>query len=177
MVFVQAARPGFFRQNSARSFKLLDLRRSNQSPHSTSSGGLPSPAQLSPPSTPAGLEHAPWPPVCSYSRSGSRIPTVCFSEIKDILRSVKKLTQSFIWSGRVKNKQHFWSPGREETSTSDLSLRWDKLRPRWCWNAHSWRWFTPLSVAFNSISFLLAVTDENSDSESEIEERSKGSTD
>lgn len=84
MLFIQAARPGFFRQNSARSFKLLDLRRSNQSPNSTSSGGLPSPAQLSPPSTPAGLEHGPWPPVCSYTRSGCRIPTVCvcFSEIK-----------------------------------------------------------------------------------------------
>lgn len=77
-VVLQAARPGFFRQNSARSFKLLDLRRTNQSPHSTSSGGLSSPAQLSPPSTPASLEHAPWTPVCSYSRSGYRIPTVCF---------------------------------------------------------------------------------------------------
>lgn len=73
----QAARPGFFRQNSARSFKLLDLRRSNQSPHSTSSGGLSSPAQLSPPSTPAGLGHPPWPPGYPSSRTSCRIPTVC----------------------------------------------------------------------------------------------------
>ncbi|TNM91239.1 hypothetical protein fugu_019619 [Takifugu bimaculatus] len=72
----KAARPGFFRQNSARSFKLLDLRRTNQSPQSTSSGGLSSPAQLSPPSTPAGLGHPPWPPGYPSSRTSCRIPTV-----------------------------------------------------------------------------------------------------
>ncbi|CAG12143.1 unnamed protein product, partial [Tetraodon nigroviridis] len=117
------ARPGFFRQNSARSFKLLDLRRSNQSPHSTSSGGLSSPAQLSPPSTPAGLEHAPWPLVCSYSRSGYRIPTV-------VLR-INSIFEARVGKKHLRRIYHY-----AETSSG-------------------------------------RVTDENSDSESEIEERSK----
>lgn len=91
----QAARPGFFRQNSARSFKLLDLRRSNQSPHSTSSGGLSSPAQLSPPSTPAGLEHPPWLPGYPYSRTGCRIPTVPF-----LRAAFQKFANEFLVSSR-----------------------------------------------------------------------------
>ncbi|XP_068162901.1 DENN domain-containing protein 2A-like isoform X3 [Antennarius striatus] len=67
------SRPGFFRQNSARSFKLLDLRRTNHSPLSASSGGVSSPPQLSPPPTPAGSEHASWDP---YGHTCRRIPTV-----------------------------------------------------------------------------------------------------
>lgn len=74
---LQSSRPGFFRQNSARSFKLLDLRRSNQSTHSTSSGAVPSSPQLSPPSTPTGPEHTSWLPGDPYSRTCRRIPTVC----------------------------------------------------------------------------------------------------
>ncbi|XP_047246428.1 DENN domain-containing protein 2A-like isoform X3 [Girardinichthys multiradiatus] len=72
----KASRPGFFRQNSDRSFKLLDLKRSNQSAHSISSGGVSSPPQLSPPSTPTGNEHNAWIPGGSYSRTCRRIPTV-----------------------------------------------------------------------------------------------------
>ncbi|KAM4712157.1 DENN domain-containing protein 2A-like [Anableps anableps] len=60
----KASRPGFFRQNSSRSFKLLDLKRTNQS------------AQLSPPSTPTGPEHSAWIPGDPYSRTCRRIPTV-----------------------------------------------------------------------------------------------------
>ncbi|XP_068611641.1 DENN domain-containing protein 2A-like [Brachionichthys hirsutus] len=67
------SRPGFFRQNSAKSFKLLDLRRTNQSTLSAGGGGVSSPPQLSPPSTPAGSDHAPWDP---YGRTCRRIPTV-----------------------------------------------------------------------------------------------------
>uniref|UniRef100_A0A3B5AUR5 Uncharacterized protein n=1 Tax=Stegastes partitus TaxID=144197 RepID=A0A3B5AUR5_9TELE len=70
------SRPGFFRQNSARSFKLLDLRRTNQSTHSAGSGGVSSPPQLSPPSTPNGPEHTQWLLGDSYSRTCRRIPTV-----------------------------------------------------------------------------------------------------
>ncbi|KAM9772601.1 DENN domain-containing protein 2A-like [Syngnathus typhle] len=61
----KASRPGFFRQNSARSFKLLDLRRGNQQ-----NSGVVSPSQLSPPSTPTDTSSDP------YSRTYRRIPTV-----------------------------------------------------------------------------------------------------
>ncbi|XP_049616811.1 DENN domain-containing protein 2A-like isoform X2 [Syngnathus scovelli] len=61
----KASRPGFFRQNSARSFKLLDLRRGNQQ-----NSGVVSPSQLSPPSTPTETSSDP------YSRTYRRIPTV-----------------------------------------------------------------------------------------------------
>ncbi|TNN71912.1 DENN domain-containing protein 2A [Liparis tanakae] len=64
-------RPGFFRQNSG--FKLLDLRRTNQSPHSTRRGAISSPPRLSPPSTPT--EHTQH--TDPYSRTCRRIPTVC----------------------------------------------------------------------------------------------------
>uniref|UniRef100_A0A3Q2UYT3 Uncharacterized protein n=1 Tax=Haplochromis burtoni TaxID=8153 RepID=A0A3Q2UYT3_HAPBU len=75
---VKASRPGFFRQNSGRSFKLLDMRRTNQQIHSTgSSRGVSSPPQLSPPSTPTGPEQASWLPGDSYGRTCRRIPTVC----------------------------------------------------------------------------------------------------
>uniref|UniRef100_A0A3Q2ZCR1 Uncharacterized protein n=1 Tax=Kryptolebias marmoratus TaxID=37003 RepID=A0A3Q2ZCR1_KRYMA len=69
----KASRPGFFRQNSGRSFKLLDSKRANQSAGS----GVSSPAQLSPPSTPNGPEQNPWLPGDPYSRTCRRIPTVC----------------------------------------------------------------------------------------------------
>lgn len=75
--YPQASRPGFFRQNSARSFKLLDLRKSTQQTHSAGRDGVSSPSQLSPPSTPTGSEHTPWLPGDLYSRTCRRIPTVC----------------------------------------------------------------------------------------------------
>ncbi|KAK5896058.1 hypothetical protein CgunFtcFv8_009698 [Champsocephalus gunnari] len=113
-------RPGFFRQNSGRGFKLLDLRRSNQSPHSTSSGGVP--PQLSPPSTP-GPEHTYLLPGDPYSRTCRRIPTV-------VLR-INSIFEAKIGKKHLRRIYHY-----AETSSG-------------------------------------RVTDENSDSESEVEERSR----
>uniref|UniRef100_A0A1A8R4Z6 DENN/MADD domain containing 2A n=1 Tax=Nothobranchius rachovii TaxID=451742 RepID=A0A1A8R4Z6_9TELE len=70
----KASRPGFFRQNSARSFKFLDSKRTNQ--QNQRAGALSSPPQLSPPSTPTGPEHNQWVPGDPYSRTCRRIPTV-----------------------------------------------------------------------------------------------------
>ncbi|XP_037316368.2 DENN domain-containing protein 2A-like [Pungitius pungitius] len=116
-------RPGFFRQNSGRSFKLLDLRRTNQSPHSTSSGGVSSPPQLSPPSTPTLPEHASLGHGDPYSRTCRRIPTV-------VLR-INSIFEARIGKKRLRRMYHY-----AETSSG-------------------------------------RVTDENSDSESEVEERAK----
>ncbi|XP_027899150.1 DENN domain-containing protein 2A-like [Xiphophorus couchianus] len=119
----KASRPGFFRQNSGRSFKLLDLKRSNQSAHGINSGGVSSPPQLSPPSTPPGPEHGAWIPGDPYSRTCRRIPTV-------VLRI------NSIFEGRSRKKQLRRMYHYAET----ISGR---------------------------------VTDENSDSESEVEDRLK----
>ncbi|XP_070709540.1 DENN domain-containing protein 2A-like [Pempheris klunzingeri] len=116
----KTTRPGFFRQNSGRSFKLLDLRRANQSAHSTTSGGVSSPPQLSPPSTPTGPEHTSWDP---YSRTYRRIPTV-------VLR-INSIFEARVGKKRLRRIYHY-----AETSSG-------------------------------------RVTDENSDSESEAEERAK----
>ncbi|XP_044041578.1 DENN domain-containing protein 2A-like isoform X2 [Siniperca chuatsi] len=119
----KTSRPGFFRQNSGRSFKLLDLRRTNQSTHSTSSGGVSSPPQLSPPSTPTGPEHTSWLPGDPYSRTCRRIPTV-------VLR-INSIFEARIGKKHLRRIYHY-----AETSSG-------------------------------------RVTDENSDSESEVEERAK----
>ncbi|XP_047431023.1 DENN domain-containing protein 2A-like isoform X2 [Mugil cephalus] len=119
----KASRPGFFRQNSARSFKLLDLRRSTQQTHSTGREGVSSPPQLSPPSTPTGSEHTPWLPGDLYSRTCRRIPTV-------VLR-INSTFEARIGKKHLRRIYHY-----AETSSG-------------------------------------RVTDENSDSESEIEERAK----
>ncbi|CAI5635795.1 DENN domain-containing protein 2A isoform X3 [Oreochromis niloticus] len=120
----KVSRPGFFRQNSGRSFKLLDMRRTNQQIHSTgSSGGVSSPPQLSPPSTPTGPEQASWLPGDSYSRTCRRIPTV-----------VLRINSIFETRSRKKHLRRIYHYA--ETSSG-------------------------------------RVTDENSDSESEIEERAK----
>ncbi|TMS02948.1 DENN domain-containing protein 2A, partial [Larimichthys crocea] len=117
------SRPGFFRQNSAKSFKLLDLRRSNQSTHSSSSGGVSSPPQLSPPSTPIGHENTSWLPGDPYSRTCRRIPTI-------VLR-INSIFEARIGKKHLRRIYHY-----AETSSG-------------------------------------RVTDENSDSESEVEERAK----
>nr|XP_046235454.1 DENN domain-containing protein 2A-like [Scatophagus argus] len=119
----KTSRPGFFRQNSARSFKLLDLRKTNQLTHSTSSGGVSSPPQLSPPSTPSGPEHTSWLSGDPYSRTCRRIPTV-------VLR-INSIFESRIGKKHLRRAYHY-----AETSSG-------------------------------------RVTDENSDSESEVEERAK----
>uniref|UniRef100_A0A3Q2QH05 DENN domain-containing protein 2A n=2 Tax=Fundulus heteroclitus TaxID=8078 RepID=A0A3Q2QH05_FUNHE len=72
----KASRPDFFRQNSGRSFKLLDLKRTNQAAQGVSAGGVSSPLRLSPPSTPPGSEHSAWIPGDPYSRTCRRIPTL-----------------------------------------------------------------------------------------------------
>ncbi|XP_069556318.1 DENN domain-containing protein 2A-like isoform X1 [Brachyistius frenatus] len=117
---IKTSRPGFFRQNSGRSFKLLDRKRSNQSTHS---GGVSSPPQLSPPSTPTGSEHPPWLPGDPYSRTCRRIPTV-------VLR-INSIFEARIGKKHLRRINHY-----AETSSG-------------------------------------RVTDENSDSESELEERAK----
>ncbi|KAM7367021.1 hypothetical protein PAMP_014946 [Pampus punctatissimus] len=119
----KASRPGFFRSNSGRSFKLLDLRRTNQQTHRSVSGGVSSPPQLSPPSTPTGPEHAPWLPGDPYSRTCRRIPTV-------VLR-INSIFEARIGKKHLRRIYHY-----AETSSG-------------------------------------RVTDENSDSESEVEERAK----
>nr|XP_061815804.1 DENN domain-containing protein 2A-like [Nerophis lumbriciformis] len=115
----KVSRPGFFRQNSGRSFKLLDLRRATQQTHG--SGGVPSPLQLSPTSAPP--EPGPWLSGESYSRSCRRTPTV-------VLRI------NSIFEARIGKKHLRRIYQYAETSSG-------------------------------------RVTDENSDSESEFEERAK----
>ncbi|XP_029350878.1 DENN domain-containing protein 2A-like [Echeneis naucrates] len=120
----KASRPGFFRQNSGRSFKLLDLRRTNPPTHTaSSSGGVSSPPQLSPPSTPTCPEHTSWLPGDLYSRTSRRIPTV-------VLR-INSIFEARISKKHLRRIYHY-----AETSSG-------------------------------------RVTDENSDSESEVEDRAK----
>uniref|UniRef100_A0A3P9JZ90 UDENN domain-containing protein n=1 Tax=Oryzias latipes TaxID=8090 RepID=A0A3P9JZ90_ORYLA len=119
----KAHRPAFFRQNSGRSFKLLDLKKAHQQVQRTNSGGVASLLHLSPPSTPTGADQNPWLAGDPYSRSCRRIPTVVL-RINNIFeaRSRKK---------RLRRIYHY-----SETSSG-------------------------------------RATDENSDSESEFEEKSK----
>ncbi|XP_076578856.1 DENN domain-containing protein 2A-like isoform X2 [Chaetodon auriga] len=112
----KTSRPGFFRQNSARSFKLLDLRRTNQTTHSTSSGGVSSPPQLSPPSTPTGPEHTNWLPGDPYSRTCRRIPTV-------VLR-INSIFEARIGKKHLRRIYHYaeTSSGRDENSDSESEV-------------------------------------------------------
>ncbi|XP_036978362.1 DENN domain-containing protein 2A-like isoform X2 [Acanthopagrus latus] len=112
----KTSRPGFFRQNSARSFKLLDLRRTNQSTHSTSSGGVSSPPQLSPPSTPTGPEHTSWLPGDLYSRTCRRIPTV-------VLR-INSIFEARIGKKHLRRIYHYaeTSSGRDDNSDSESEV-------------------------------------------------------
>ncbi|KAM9845829.1 DENN domain-containing protein 2A-like [Aulostomus maculatus] len=119
----KASRPGFFRQNSGKSFKLLDLRRTNRQTHSAGSSSISSPPRLSPPSTPTESENTPWLPGDPYSRTCRRIPTV-------VLRI------NSIFEARITKKQRRRIYHYAETSSG-------------------------------------RVTDENSDSESEFEDRAK----
>ncbi|XP_061662866.1 DENN domain-containing protein 2A-like isoform X2 [Syngnathoides biaculeatus] len=115
----KASRPGFFRQNSGRTFKLLDLRRGNQQNHSGSSG-VASPSQLSPPSTPT---DTPWSSSDPYGCTYRRIPTL-------VLR-INSIFEARIGKKHLRRIYHY-----AETSSG-------------------------------------RATDENSDSESEFEERAK----
>ncbi|XP_028426358.1 DENN domain-containing protein 2A isoform X2 [Perca flavescens] len=112
----KTSRPGFFRQNSGRSLKLLDLRRTNQSSHSTSSGGVSSPPQLSRPSTPTGPEHTSWLPGDPYSRTCRRIPTV-------VLR-INSIFDARIGKKHLRRIYHYaeTSSGRDENSDSESEV-------------------------------------------------------
>ncbi|XP_067345655.1 DENN domain-containing protein 2A-like isoform X2 [Channa argus] len=112
----KASRPGFFRQNSAKSFKLLELRKTNQRTHSTSSGGISSSPQLSPPSTPTGTEHTPWLAGDPYSRTCRRIPTV-------VLR-VNSIFEARIGKKHLRRIYHYaeTSSGRDENSDSESEI-------------------------------------------------------
>ncbi|XP_028288091.1 DENN domain-containing protein 2A-like isoform X2 [Parambassis ranga] len=112
----KTSRPGFFRQNSGRSFKLLDLRRSNQQTQGTGGGGVSSPPQLSPPSTPTGSEHTTWLPGDPYSRTCRRIPTV-----------VLRINSIFETRSRKKHLRRIYhyaetSSGRDENSDSESEV-------------------------------------------------------
>ncbi|XP_019738599.1 DENN domain-containing protein 2A-like isoform X1 [Hippocampus comes] len=106
----KASRPGFFRQNSGRSFKLLDLRRGHRL-----SGGVASPSQLSPPSTPTGSP-------CSFSapcsRTHRKIPTV-------VLR-INSIFEARIGKKHLRRIYHYaeTSSGRvtDENSDSEIDL-------------------------------------------------------
>ncbi|XP_077399679.1 DENN domain-containing protein 2A-like isoform X2 [Vanacampus margaritifer] len=115
----KASRPGFFKQNSGRGFKLPDVRRGNQHNHSGGSG-VASPSQLSPPSTPT---DTPWSSSDLYTSTYRRIPTV-------VLR-INSIFEARIGKKHLRRIYHY-----AETSSG-------------------------------------RVTDENSDSESEFEERAK----
>ncbi|XP_054480260.1 DENN domain-containing protein 2A-like isoform X2 [Anoplopoma fimbria] len=112
----KTSRPGFFRQNSGRSFKLLDLRRTNQSPQSTSSGGVSSPPKLSPPSTPTGPEQTSWLSGDPYSHTCRRIPTV-------VLR-INSIFEARIGKKRLRRIYHYaeTSSGRDENSDSESEV-------------------------------------------------------
>uniref|UniRef100_A0A3B3C5N2 UDENN domain-containing protein n=1 Tax=Oryzias melastigma TaxID=30732 RepID=A0A3B3C5N2_ORYME len=119
----KASRPAFFRQNSGRSFKLLDLKKAHQQVQRANSGGVASPLHLSPPSTPTGSDQGLWLAGDPYSRSCRRIPTV-----------VLRINGIFEARSRKKHLRRIYH--YSETSSG-------------------------------------RATDENSDSESEFEERSK----
>uniref|UniRef100_UPI0037E94172 DENN domain-containing protein 2A-like isoform X2 n=1 Tax=Semicossyphus pulcher TaxID=241346 RepID=UPI0037E94172 len=110
------SRPGFFRQNSNRSFKLLDLRRPNQSSHRTSSRGVSSPPQVSPPSTPDGPQHTSYLPGDPYSRTCHRIPTV-------VLR-INSIFESRIGKKHLRRIYHYaeTSSGRDDNSDSESEV-------------------------------------------------------
>ncbi|KAJ8380467.1 hypothetical protein SKAU_G00012450 [Synaphobranchus kaupii] len=64
-----SSKPGFFRQNSERrSFKLLDLRKTNRD------GGVASPSRISPPSTPSSPDDTPCLSGDPYNRRRRKIP-------------------------------------------------------------------------------------------------------
>ncbi|XP_037098442.1 DENN domain-containing protein 2A-like [Syngnathus acus] len=105
----KASRPGFFRQNSARSFKLLDLRRGNRQ-----NSGVFSPSQLSPPSTPTDTSSDP------YSRTYRRIPTV-------VLR-INSIFEARIGKKHLRRIYHYaeTSSGRVTDENSDSESEFEE---------------------------------------------------
>ncbi|KAM8882966.1 DENN domain-containing protein 2A-like [Synchiropus picturatus] len=72
----KTSRPGFFRQSSSRSLKLLELGRSFANSPGPCRTGISSPPLASPPSTPTEPEHTTWLPGEASGRTCRRIPTL-----------------------------------------------------------------------------------------------------
>ncbi|KAJ0057409.1 hypothetical protein NL108_006086, partial [Boleophthalmus pectinirostris] len=122
-------RPGFFRQNSGRSFKLLDLRKAQQSVSSSSSTStrVSSPPHLSPPSTPRTPDRNSWSSSEASSRTCQRIPTV-------VLR-INSIFEARIGKKHLRRIYHYAesSSGRvtdDSTSESEFEERGKAQRQR-----------------------------------------------
>lgn len=97
-----SSKPGFFRQNSERrSFKLLDLRKTNRD------AGVSSPSRVSPPSTPSSPDDTPCLSGDPYNRRRRKIPKVVLKingifEARRGKKRMKRVSQSTeSSSGRV----------------------------------------------------------------------------
>uniref|UniRef100_A0A4W5JLC9 UDENN domain-containing protein n=1 Tax=Hucho hucho TaxID=62062 RepID=A0A4W5JLC9_9TELE len=117
IISVQISRPGFFRQNSGGScsFKLPDLRKTNH--HRSDSGGVASPPQLSPPSTPHSADELPhWlSGGDSYNHACRRIPT-------DVLK-INSIFEARVGKKHLRRVYHITetSSGRGESHRQRLS--------------------------------------------------------
>ncbi|XP_062403430.1 DENN domain-containing protein 2A [Sardina pilchardus] len=96
------SKPGFFRQNSERrSFKLLELRKTNRD------GGIASPLRISPPSTPSSPDDTPCLSGDPYNRRRRKIPKMVLKingifEARRGKKRMKRVSQSTeASSGRV----------------------------------------------------------------------------
>ncbi|KAL2093881.1 hypothetical protein ACEWY4_011193 [Coilia grayii] len=96
------SKPGFFRQNSERrSFKLLELRKTNRD------GGISSPSRISPPSTPSSPDDTPSLSGDPYNRRRRKIPKMVLKingifEARRGKKRMKRVSQSTeASSGRV----------------------------------------------------------------------------
>lgn len=123
----KVSRPGFFRQSSARSFKMLDLCKAQQSV-SVSTKGVSSPPRLSPPSTPRTPDRNSW---CNtdvpYTRTCHRIPAV-------VLR-INSIFEARIGKKYLRRIYHYaeTSSGRvtdDSTSESEIEERTKAHRQR-----------------------------------------------
>ncbi|CAB1323400.1 unnamed protein product [Coregonus sp. 'balchen'] len=97
-----SSKPGFFRQNSERrSFKLLDLRKTNRDT------GISSPSRISPPSTPSSPDDTPSLSGDPYNRRRRKIPKMVLKingifEVRRGKKRMKRVSQSTeSSSGRV----------------------------------------------------------------------------
>uniref|UniRef100_A0AAZ3QXT5 UDENN domain-containing protein n=1 Tax=Oncorhynchus tshawytscha TaxID=74940 RepID=A0AAZ3QXT5_ONCTS len=97
-----SSKPGFFRQNSdRRSFKLLDLRKTNRDT------GISSPSRISPPSTPSSPDDTPSLSGDPYNRRRRKIPKMVLKingifELRRGKKRMKRVSQSTeSSSGRV----------------------------------------------------------------------------
>lgn len=78
------------------------------------------------------------------------------------------------FSGRSEDQQHLWRPDQEETSQEDLSFCRVELGQRWWKDLVEQNMNVSPSIHMWICDSPCAVTDENSDSESELEDRARG---